>query len=379
MKINPLIIGIVGCGNISDTYLENVNLFPHVALLSCADIDASRSKNKAAKYGIKTTSVNDMLQDKDIQLIINLTVPSAHFELSLSALRAGKHIYTEKPLATSYAHGLQLVNEAASRSLLIGSAPDTFLGAAGRRARALVDKNHIGTPITGTAFMMGHGMEHVHPDPQFYYQPGAGPLFDMGPYYLTMLINLLGPVRKVMAMSCTGYNERLITADGPLQNTRFPVGTPTSIYAILEFKSGAIISFGTSWDVYKHSNHYIEIHGTKGSMRMPDPDTFGGTVSVSSLGQPWTDYNTDNDLFGKINFPFDNPQIANYRMLAVANMAQSIQDNTQPIANGELALHVLDVMECIVQSSEQSSSIDLRSTVNQPVALHDETATSLCT
>jgi len=378
MNNKPLSIGIIGCGNIAETYLHNATLFPGVAIKSCADIDTFRRNERAAKFGIEATSVHDMLQDDDIQLIINLTVPMAHFELSLSALRAGKHVYTEKPLSGNYAHGLKLVEEAAKHNLLIGSAPDTFLGAAGRRARALLDANSIGKPINGTAFMLGHGMEHAHPNPQFYYQPGAGPLFDMGPYYLTMLVNLLGPVRNVVAMSCTGYEERLITAEGPLQNSTFPVGTPTSIFSVLEFQSKAMISFGTSWDVYKHSNHYIEIHGTTGSMRLPDPDTFGGTVSVSSLGQPWTDYHTINDLFGKINFPFKKPSIANYRMLAVANMAESLRNGTQPIANAELALHVLDVMECIQQATQQGRSVKVRTTVDRPPALQDEDAVKLC-
>ena len=378
MNEKPLSVGIIGCGHIADTYLHNASLFPGVTIKSCADIDACRSKKRAAEFGIQATSVHDMLQDKEIQLIINLTVPMAHFEVSLSALRAGKHVYTEKPLSSNYAHGVQLIAQASAHNLLIGSAPDTFLGAAGRRARALLDADSIGTPITGTAFMLGHGMEHAHPDPQFYYQPGAGPLFDMGPYYLTMLINLLGSVRRVVAMSCTGYKERLITAEGPLRNSTFPVGTPTSIFSVLEFESNAVISFGTSWDVYRHSNHYIEIHGTTGSMRLPDPDTFGGTVSVSSLGQPWTDYPTENDLFGKINFPFSKPTIANYRMIAVADMARAIRNNKKPITNAELALHVLDIMECIDQSAQHGSAINTRSSVNRPPALSHEAAAALC-
>lgn len=378
MNEKPLSVGIIGCGNIADTYLHNASLFPDVTIKSCADINVSRSMKRAAEFGIQSTSVHDMLQDEDIQLIINLTVPNAHFEVSLSALKAGKHVYTEKPLSSNYTHGKQLVEEASTQNLFIGSAPDTFLGAAGRRARALLDAGSIGTPITGTAFMLGHGMEHAHPDPEFYYQPGAGPLFDMGPYYLTMLINLLGSVRRVVAMSVTGYKERLITAKGPLYNSTFPVGTPTSIFSVLEFQSNAMVSFGTSWDVYRHSNHYIEIHGTTGSMRLPDPDTFGGTVSVSSLGQPWTDYPTENDLFGKINFPFNNPTIANYRMIAVADMARSIRNNKKPFANADLALHVLDIMECIDRSTQQGNAIKTRSSVDRPPAMSDEAAAALC-
>ncbi len=199
----------------------------------------------------------------------------------MRALSAGKHVFTEKPLGVTADEGRRLVDTADTRGLVIGSAPDTFLGAAGRHARRLMEAGIIGKPVTGTAFMMGRGMEHWHPDPSFYYQPGAGPLMDMGPYYLTMMVNLLGPVRRVQAMATKGQEERLITAEGPFKNTTFKVGTPTNVLSLLEFRSGATVTFGASWDVFKHSNHPIELHGTEGSLRLPDPDTFGGTVSLS--------------------------------------------------------------------------------------------------
>jgi predicted dehydrogenase len=223
--------------------------------------------------------VDALLADPEVDLVLNLTIPAVHFDVTMSALSAGKHVFTEKPLATSAAEGRKLVAEAGGRGLLLGSAPDTFLGAAGRRARGLMDAGAIGRPVSGTAFMFGRGMEHWHPNPQFYYQPGGGPMFDMGPYYLTMLVNLLGPVKSVMAMATKGQEERLITADGPFKNTTFKVGTPTNVLSLLEFQSGATVNFGASWDVFRHSNHPIELHGTEGSLRLPDPDTFGGTLA----------------------------------------------------------------------------------------------------
>lgn len=285
-------IGVIGCGNISMTYLRNAALFAGVELRACADISADMAALRAREYGIRALPVDALLADPEVDLVLNLTVPSAHFDITHSALSAGKHVFTEKPLATSAGEGRRLVAEAAKRDLLLGSAPETFLGAAGRRARRLMDEGAIGRAVTGTAFMMGRGMEHWHPNPQFYYQPGGGPVFDMGPYYLTMLVNLLGPVARVMAMTTRGQDERLITAEGPYKNTSFRVGTPTNILSLLEFHCGATVTFGASWDVFKHSNHPIELHGTEGSLRLPDPDTFGGTVSLSAHGADWKDFET---------------------------------------------------------------------------------------
>lgn len=197
-------LGVIGCGNISMTYLQNAALFAGVELRACADINHDMAILRAQEYNIRALSVDQLLADPEVDLILNLTIPAVHFEVTMAALEAGKHVFTEKPLATSAEAGRTLVQAAKSRGLLLGSAPDTFLGAAGRRARLLMEQGAIGKPTSGTAFMMGRGMEHWHPNPQFYYQPGGGPVFDMGPYYLTMLVNLLGPVVRVMAMPTRG-------------------------------------------------------------------------------------------------------------------------------------------------------------------------------
>lgn len=370
-------IGVVGCGNISMTYLRNTALFHGVALRACADISADMAALRAREYGIRATSVDELLADPEVDLVLNLTVPAAHFDVSLSALSAGKHVFTEKPLATSAAEGRRLVEAAAARGLMIGSAPDTFLGAAGRRARRLMDGGAIGRPVTGTAFMMGRGMEHWHPNPQFYYQPGGGPVFDMGPYYLTMLVNLLGPVSRVMAMASRGQDERLITAEGPFKNTTFKVGTPTNILSLLEFRSGASVTFGASWDVFRHSNHPIELHGTEGSLRLPDPDTFGGTVSLSERGADWRDFDSDGDLFGARNWPYAAPDRANYRMLGVADLADALATGRKPRASGGLALHVLEIMEAILLSGETRDSVAVAGGIDQPPLLGEEEAKGL--
>ena len=370
-------IGVIGCGNISMTYLRNAALFAGVELRACADISADAAALRAREYGIRALSVDQLLADPEVDLVLNLTVPSVHFDVTMSALSAGKHVFTEKPLATSAADGRILVTEAKRRGLRLGSAPDTFLGAAGRRARRLMEDGAIGRAVSGTAFMMGRGMEHWHPNPHFYFQPGGGPVFDMGPYYLTMMVNMLGPVVRVMAMATKGQEERLITADGPFKNTSFKVGTPTNVLSLLEFSSGATVNFGASWDVFRHSNHPIELHGTEGSLRLPDPDTFGGTVSLSERGADWRDFDSDGELYGRRNWPYAAPDRANYRMLGVADLARSLEESRPPRASGDLALHVLEIMEAILESGENGQSVRIAGDLTQPSLLGEDEARSL--
>jgi len=374
---DPLTIGVVGCGNIASTYLRNASLFPGTRIVCCADINPEQAQNCADEYGLDALTFDALLARSDVELVLNLTVPRAHAEISTAALRAGKHVYTEKPLGVSIDEGRRLLDEAKRAQRLIGSAPDTFLGAAGRRARQLIDDGLIGTPVAGTAFMLGRGMEHWHPDPAFYYQPGAGPLFDMGPYYLTMLVSLLGSVARVQSLASSGQAERLITADGPLHNTRFPVETHTTVLSLLQFSSGAIVTFGTSWDVFRHTNHPIEIHGTKGSLRLPDPDTFGGTVSVSAHGAPWAHHDTRTCAYGEYNWPYDAPDRANYRMLAIADMAAAIRAGESVRASAQLALHVLDVMDSIAQAASTGRAHEVSNSTERPAPLSESAADAL--
>ena len=370
-------IGVVGCGNISMTYMRNASLFPEVELRACTDLDSGMASRRAAEYGVRALSLNDLLAADDVDLILNLTVPNAHSAVTMAALEAGKHVFTEKPLATTASDGRKLVAEATRRGRLIGSAPDTFLGAAGRLARRLVDEGAIGRPVTGTAFMMGRGMEHWHPNPAFYYQPGGGPVLDMGPYYLTMLVNLLGPARRVMAMSSIGSSTRLITAEGALQNTSFAVGTPTTVNALVEFASGAMVTVGMSWDVFRHSIPPIELHGTEGSLKLPDPDTFGGAVAISRGGIAWDERATADAVFGAQNWPYAKPDRANYRMLGVADLARAITEKRQPRASGALALHVLEILEAILTAGSSGVPQDIQAADIRPDSLPDAEAKSL--
>ncbi|MBB5751584.1 Gfo/Idh/MocA family protein [Prosthecomicrobium pneumaticum] len=375
--MRDLKIGVVGCGNIAGTYLRNAALFRGVRLTACADVVHEAAERRAAEFGLRALPVGALLADPEVDLVLNLTIPAAHFDVSLGALSAGKHVFTEKPLAVTAAEGRRLVEEAAARGLAIGSAPDTFLGAAGRLARRLIDEGAIGKPVAGTAFMMTRGMEHWHPNPQFYYQRGGGPVLDMGPYYLTMLVNLLGPARRVTAFATSGEAERLITADGPFKNTTFAVGTPTTVMSVVEFVAGAVVTVGMSWDVFRHGQHPIELHGTAGSLRLPDPDTFGGTVELSRRGAAWEEHSTAQMLHGVINWPFGAPDRANYRMIGIADLARGLADGRPPRASGALALHVLEIMEGILASAEADRPVTLPAAEIRPAALGEGEAAGL--
>lgn len=374
---DQLRIGVVGCGNISHAYLHNAAMFAGVKPVACADINPATAKARAEAFGIAMMTAEELVASPEVDLVLNLTVPAAHYAVSMQALEAGKHVFTEKPLATTVSDGRRLVAAAKARGLLIGSAPDTFLGAAGRHARRLIESGAIGRPVTGTAFMMGRGMEHWHPDPAFYYQPGGGPVLDMGPYYLSMLVNLLGPVHRVQALSTSAHKERLLTAEGPLKGTRIPVGTPTSVSSLLEFASGTQITFVASWDVYRHSNRQIELHGTEGSLGLPDPDNFSGVVSLSDHGAPWQDLDTASLPFGALNWPLEAPDRGNYRMLGLADLARSLIEGRAPRASGDLALHVLEVMEAILTAGETSETVMIEPVDCQPRALGEAEAEEL--
>jgi predicted dehydrogenase len=370
-------IGVVGCGSVSAAYMRNAPLFRGVEIRACADIDAEAAARRAAEFNLRAMDVDALMADPGIDLVLNLTIPAAHFDISIKAISAGKHVFTEKPLAVTAKAGRRLVNFAASRGLALGSAPDTFLGAAGRQARRLIESGAIGAPVVGTAFMMGRGMEHWHPDPSFYYQTGAGPVMDMGPYYLTMMIALMGSVRRVQAVATSGQAERLIAADGPKKGTRFKVGTPTSVLSLLEFDCGAKVTFGSSWDVFRHSNQPIELHGTKGSLRLPDPDTFGGIIAFSEQGSAWEEIDTSSLPYGAMNWPPHAPDRANYRMLGLADLARAVFDGRPPRASGDLALHVLEIMEAILRAAETGQAQVIAGTISQPKELRENEAKSL--
>lgn len=370
-------VGIVGCGNVSSTYFRNTGLFPGLALRACADLRPEAAAQRAGEYGCRAESVEALLAAPDVDIIINLTVPNAHFDVSMAALAAGKHVYTEKPLAATAAEGRALVAEAARCERQIASAPDTILGAGGRAVRRLIDEGAMGKPVAGTAFFMSHGMEHWHPNPEFFFKPGGGPVLDMGPYYVTTLVALLGPVARVRAVGGIGQPERIVTAAGPHTCQRIAVETPTTIMALLEFARGPLVAVGMSWDVWAHGNRPIELHGTEGSLRVPDPNFYGGVVELSRRGADWEKLPVENDIYGAINWPFDAPKYANYRMLAVAELADAIAAGRRARMDATLALHVLEVLEAMLRAAETGGVLSIPPLDAFPAALSEEEARRL--
>lgn len=347
-------VGVVGCGDISSAYLTASQIFSNIQIVACADIRRDAAKSKAAEFGLRSMSVEELLADQEIQIILNLTTPQAHTEVNIKALNAGKHVHCEKPLAVEKSDGKKVVTLAKEKGLLVGCAPDTFLGGGHQTCRKLIDEGIVGKPIAGTAFMMLHGHESWHPNPGFYYQKGAGPMLDMGPYYLTTLINLLGPVRRVSASTSMTFKERIATSKERF-GEKLPVETPTHIAGTVDFQNGAIITIVTSFDVWYHSNHFIEIHGTEGSLQVPDPNYFDGPVKICRAG---------NESWEEV--PLSHGYTDNMRSIGVADLARAIQQKTINRCNGDLAYHVLEVMHAFLESSESGKHIMIESSCNRP-------------
>ncbi len=357
--MEPVKIGIIGCGNISGIYLERTSRnFPLLKVAACADLLRERAEEKALEWEVpRVCSVEELLADPEIELVINLTVPQAHHAVSLSILQAGKAAYGEKPLALTRKQGQELLEAAKKAGKLLGSAPDTFLGGGIQTCRKLIDDGWIGRPVAANAFMMGHGPESWHPNAEFYYKPGGGPMFDMGPYYLTALINLLGPAQSVMSAAKMSFKERVITAEVNF-GKKIEVEVPTHITGVLEFDSGAVATMTTSFDVWAHRLPCIEIHGTDGSLSVPDPNGFGGPVLLRRAGQ---------EEWKEIPLAFGYAE--NYRGLGVADMAVAMRTGRSHRARGQLAYHVLDIMHAFHDSAAEGRRVSLESTCMRPAAL----------
>ncbi|OUS78124.1 oxidoreductase [Paenibacillus sp. MY03] len=353
--MNKLKVGIVGTGNISGIYFQNGKRFDSMEVVACADLDMERAAAKAAAHGVRGCSVDELLAEPDIQMVINLTVPQAHAAVALQALEAGKHVYSEKPLATTREEGRRVLEVARSRGLRVGCAPDTFLGGGIQTCIKLLEDGWIGTPIGATAFMMGGGPEGWHPNPDFFYQPGGGPLFDMGPYYLTALVALLGPINRVTGSAKISFPERIATSKEQF-GKRIKVETPTHITSVLDFASGPAATLVTSFDVRGGSVlPRIELYGSEGTLLVPDPNTFGGPVRIrrASAGD-WSD------------IPLTHGKFENARGVGAADMAAAILSDRNHRTSGEMAYHVLEAMFGILDASEQGVHYAMKSTCQRP-------------
>jgi predicted dehydrogenase len=347
---SPLRIGIIGCGNISSAYVTGCRIFDILEVTAVADIIPAAAKAKAAEHSIPHVyTVAELLADPDIDLVINLTIPAVHAEVSLAAIEAGKHIYSEKPLAITRADGRAILQSAQAKGLRVGCAPDTFLGGGLQTCRKLIDDGVIGQPVAAVAFMLSHGPEAWHPNPTFFYKEGAGPLFDMGPYYITALVHLLGPVRQVAAIACASFPER-IAASGE----RIKVDVPTHVAGTMQMASGAVATMITSFDSWAHNLPRIEIYGSEGSLSVPDPNIFGGPVLLRRAGKnEWEEVPlTHNDEVR--------------RGIGVADMAYGLRYGRAHRASGELAYHTLDVMHSFYDSSRYERHVTVESVCEQP-------------
>lgn len=350
-------VGIIGCGNISSIYLKNSQWLESLEMVACADIDLPRAEAKAAEYGIKAYSPAELLADPEIEIVINLTIPKVHAEVSLAAIEAGKSVYSEKPLAIERRDGQKILEAAQARGVRVGCAPDTFLGGGLQTCRKLIDEGVIGQPVAATAFMMSPGHERWHPDPDFFYQPGAGPMFDMGPYYLTALISILGPVDRVTGSARITRSERTITSQ-PKYGQTIQVNVPTHVAGVLDFANGVVGTIITSFDVWSAQLPRLEIYGTEGSLSLPDPNTFGGPVYVRRAED--TDWK---------EVPLSYGYAENSRGLGVADMAYALRSGRPHRANGAMAHHVLDIMEAFHDASREGRHIKLESSCDRPAAL----------
>lgn len=348
-------VGVIGCGVISDIYMMNCKeTFSILDLVACADIVPEKAKEKAEKYGIKACSVEELLADPEIKIVLNLTIPKAHAEVTLSILNAGKHVYVEKPLAVTLEEGKKVMETARAKGLLVSCAPDTFLGAGIQTSRKLIDDGWIGTPIAATAFFTCRGHESWHPDPEFYYQVGGGPMFDMGPYYLTALVALLGPVKRVTGSARKTFEQRTITS-APKYGTKIDVEVPTHVAGVMDFESGAVGTIITSFDVWHADLPRIEIYGTEGTLSVPDPNGFGGPVRIKRAGE--TEWTTMPLTHGFGGF---------HRGLGVADMAHALKSGRSHRANGDMAYHVLEIMHAFHDASLAGKHIELESTCEAP-------------
>jgi predicted dehydrogenase len=350
-------VGVVGCGNISGAYLRSCRMFPVLEVVACADLDVGRAREKAAEFGIaKAYSYGELLADPEVEIVINLTVPAAHAEVNLAAIQAGKHVHGEKPLAINREDGRRTVAAAEAAGVRLGCAPDTFLGGGLQTCRKLIDDGWIGRPVAAAAFMMGHGPESWHPNPAFFYQRGAGPLFDVGPYYITALVALLGPIRRVTASARISQAERVITSQ-PFYGQMIQVEAPTHVAGVLDFEDGPIGTLITSFDVWASALPRIEIYGTVGTLGVPDPNIFGGPVRVRRAGAAdWSE------------MPLTHPAEVN-RGIGVADMAYGLLYDRPHRASGELAYHVLDVMVALEEASALGRHIQIESGCGRPAAM----------
>ena len=371
-------VGLIGCGNIAETYFRSQEYFNNIKFISCADVYEEASRKCAKENNINAQTVDELLSNSDVEVVLNLTIPQAHYEVTKKTLLANKHSYCEKPLSISFDQGKELVEIAKNRNLYLGNAPDTFLGGGGQLARQKIDDGEIGKILTGNFIFAFPGVETFHPNPESWFLKGGGPIIDMGPYFFTTLVNLLGPAKNVRARGKKFTNQREYQV-GPKKGQMFNVEILTSVMFDIEFHNDAIIQGFISFDVENHGRNHMELYGTNGSIIVPDPNMFGGPVITSKeLGSEWNEYSVEDKHLGKTNIinssvrSNEAPKQANYRGVGLAEMIYSIENNLEHRCNGELALHVLELIESTIQSAETGTEVELETTCKKPTPFTED-------
>ena len=368
--MEPVRVGVVGTGNISGIYLENSHKFREYEVVAVADILQDRAQEQATKYDIpRALSVDELIADPDVELVLNLTIPTAHAGIAIRSLEAGKVAYGEKPFATNREDGQRILDAAATAGRAVGCAPDTFLGAGAQTIRQAIDAGRIGTPHSAYCGFASPGPAIWHPDPYFFFQPGGGPVLDMGPYYITALVALLGPIRRVTAKGFAPSKERVI-GRGPKAGQTIPVEVMTTVTAQIELESGVVATMFVSWDVWDTQNAKFEVYGADGAISGWDPNTFGGPIRLSNAeiiqrGNGWG---------GWEDLPLVSPHDSNSRGLGLADIAVAHRTGAAPRASGTLAFHVLDVLLAILESAEQDQPVEIASRAERPAALPESLA-----
>lgn len=358
-------VGVIGCGDISRAYFNTMcKMYEILDVVACSSLHMDRARARAAEYeGVRAVPIAELLANPEIDIVVNLTVPKVHAEVAMQAVQAGKNVYNEKPIAITRPDGKALLASAKERGVRVGCAPDTFLSGSIQTCRKLIDDGVIGAPVGATAFMMCHGWESGHPNPEFFYEYGGGPMLDMGPYYITTLVAMLGPVRRVIGSTRITFPERTITSEK--KSTTIHVEVPTHIAGVMDFVSGAVTTIVTSFDVWSHTCPYVEIYGSEGSIWISDPSDYCGTVRLRKAREDqW------------LEMPLVHQSDINFGT-GVADMAYALQSGRNHRANGELAYHVLDIMLAFQDASDQSRHVELDSTCQRPVVLPPGLATGV--
>ena len=369
-------VGVIGCGMISEMYLKNMTgMFGSVLhVQACADLSDEAAAKRADQFGIKVMTVRNLIDDPEIEIVVNLTIPSAHYEISKAALLTGKHVYSEKPLAETMEQGHDLVRLAKEKKLLLAAAPDTFLGAGFRTCREIIDSGEIGEPVGAFGFMLARGPESFHPNPAFFYQPGGGPLLDMGPYYFTALTSLLGEAKRVTGISkCQTPTRTVQNQNSPHYNTEFPCEADSFSAALVEFGNGVIANVTTTWDLsfpyWESGMPLLLIHGSKGALTLPDPNMFGGIAPSPFGAEPGKFVLLRKGTEQAVEVPVKEEFRQNSRGLGPADLALSLRIGEKPSVTGEMSLHVLEIMLGALQSSQTNQTYKLQTSCERPKTL----------